>query len=135
MARIDPDIHYNSIILEHFNNPRNVGELENPDAVGNVGNPVCGDMTKLTLKIENGHISEAKFKTFGCGVAIASSSVLTLMLIGKSLPEVAKITNQEVATALGGLPPAKIHCSVLAEDVLKAALEDYRTRNSDEPRL
>lgn len=131
MARIDPDIYYNSIILEHFNNPKNVGELENPDAVGNVGNPVCGDMTRLTLKIENGQISEAKFKTFGCGVAIASSSILTLMLIGKKLSEVAKITNQEVAKALGGLPPAKIHCSVLAEDVLKAALEDYRTRNFD----
>jgi nitrogen fixation NifU-like protein len=111
--------------MEHFANPRNMGDMDEPSAVGNVGNPACGDMMRLYLKIVDGKIVDAKFKTFGCGAAIASSSMLTEMLKGKTLEEAMKISNQEVVDALGGLPPAKIHCSVMAEEALKAAMEDY----------
>jgi nitrogen fixation protein NifU and related proteins len=105
-----------------------MGEIKNADAVSEVGNPVCGDMTKLYLKIDNGRIVDAKFKTFGCAAAIASSSITTEMIIGKTLDEALLITNQQVTDALGGLPPAKQHCSVLAEDALRAAIEDYRKK-------
>ena len=121
---------YNDIVIDHFTNPRNMGEIENADAVSEVGNPVCGDMTKLYLRIENGRIIDAKFKTFGCAAAIASSSITTEMIIGKTLDEALLITNQQVTDALGGLPPAKQHCSVLAEDALRVAIEEYRARRA-----
>ena len=119
---------YSEKVMEHFRNPRNVGEIENPDGVGKVGNPVCGDVMKLYLKIEDGRIIDARFKTFGCGVAIAASSVTTELVIGKSIDEALGVTNEAVAEALGGLPPGKQHCSVLAEEALRAALEDYKKR-------
>ncbi|MCD6406351.1 Fe-S cluster assembly scaffold protein NifU [Candidatus Aerophobetes bacterium] len=111
--------------MEHFRNPRNVGEIENPDGVGRVGNPVCGDVMEIYIKVKDDKIVDAKFKTFGCGAAIATSSMVTEMVKGKKIEEALKISNKAVAQALGGLPPVKMHCSVLAEDALKAAIEDY----------
>jgi nitrogen fixation NifU-like protein len=119
---------YSEKVMDHFMNPRNMGEIEDADGVGEVGNPVCGDVMKLYLKIENGVIVDAKFKTFGCGAAIATSSITTELIKGKTIEEALKLTNEAVAEALGGLPPAKMHCSVLAEDALKAAIEDYKKR-------
>jgi len=119
---------YSEKVMEHFLNPRNVGELVGPSGVGNVGNPVCGDVLRLYIKVENGIIVDAKFKTFGCGAAIATSSMVTEMIKGKTIEEALKITNKAVAEALGGLPPIKMHCSVLAEQALKAAIEDYYQR-------
>jgi len=119
---------YNEKVMDHFTNPRNMGEIEDPSGVGEVGNPVCGDMMKLYLRIEDGIIIDARFKTFGCGVAIAASSVTTELIMGKSVDEALGVTNEAVAGALGGLPPGKQHCSVLAEEALRAALEDYRKR-------
>lgn len=126
---MDKPFPYSETVMDHFANPRNMGDMENPSAVGNVGNPVCGDMMRLFLKIENGVIVDVKFKTFGCGAAIASSSMLTEMLKGKTLDEAMAISNEEVVNALGGLPEAKIHCSVMAEEALKAAMEDYKSKN------
>jgi len=126
---MDKQFPYSDLVMEHFANPRNMGDMENASCVGNVGNPTCGDMMRLYLKIENDVIIDAKFKTFGCGAAIASSSILTEMLIGKKVKEALKISNEAVAEALGGLPPAKIHCSVLAEDALKSALDDYKEKS------
>jgi len=122
---MDKPFPYSETVMDHFANPRNMGDMDNPSAIGNVGNPACGDMMRLFLKIENGVIVDAKFKTFGCGAAIASSSMLTEMLKGKTLEEAMKISNDEVVKALGGLPEAKIHCSVMAEEALKAAMNDY----------
>jgi nitrogen fixation protein NifU and related proteins len=119
---------YSPLVMDHFANPRNMGEIEDASAVGDVGNPTCGDMMRLYLKIENGVIVDAKFKTFGCGAAIASSSILTEMLIGKKVEDAMKISNEAVAEALGGLPPVKIHCSVMAEEAVKAALVDFEKR-------
>ncbi len=119
---------YSDKVMDHFMHPRNMGEIENADAVGEVGNPACGDVMKLYLKIEDDKIVDVKFKTFGCGAAIASSSITTELIKGKTLDEALKLSNQAVAEALGGLPPAKEHCSVLAEDALKSAIEDYRKR-------
>jgi nitrogen fixation NifU-like protein len=116
---------YSEKVMDHFMNPRNIGEIENADGVGTVGNPVCGDVMRLYLKIRDGIIVDAKFKTFGCGAAIASSSILTEMLKGKPVEEAKKISNEAVVEALGGLPPVKRHCSVLAEEALEAALNDY----------
>ncbi len=116
---------YSEKVMDHFKNPRNVGEIENPDGVGHVGNPVCGDIMELYIKVENGTIVDAKFRTFGCGAAIASSSMVTEMVKGKSIEEALKISNAAVAEALDGLPPVKMHCSVLAEEALKSAVEDY----------
>jgi len=116
--------------MDHFMNPRNVGEIEDASGVGEVGNPACGDMMRLYLKIENGRIVDARFRTFGCGAAIASSSMLTEMLKGKTIEEARAITNREVSEALGGLPPVKIHCSVMAEQSVKAAIEDYLKRQA-----
>jgi nitrogen fixation NifU-like protein len=120
---------YTAKVMDHFMNPRNVGEIENADGVGEVGNPACGDMMRLYLKVEEGTIVEAKFRTFGCGAAIASSSMLTEMIKGKTLEEARAITNQQVSDALDGLPPVKIHCSVMAEQAVKAALDDYVKKN------
>lgn len=122
---IAKNLPYSEKVMDHFMNPRNMGEIEDADGVGTVGNPVCGDVMRLYLKIKEGVIVDAKFKTFGCGAAIASSSMLTEMLKGKRIEEAQKISNQAVAEALDGLPPVKMHCSVLAEEALDAALKDY----------
>ena len=119
---------YSEKVMDHFANPRNVGEIENPDGVGQVGNPSCGDIMRITLRIENNVIVNAKFKTFGCGAAVASSSIATEMIIGKTVDEALKLTNRAVMEALGGLPPVKMHCSVLAEQAVQAAIEDYRSK-------
>ena len=116
---------YSEKVLDHFSNPRNVGELPDANGVGEVGNAVCGDIMKMYLKIENGMIQDVKFKTFGCGAAIATSSMATELIKGKSLEDALKLSNQAVITALDGLPPAKIQCSVLAEQAVRAALADY----------
>ena len=116
---------YSAKVMEHYQNPRNVGEIENPSGAGTVGNPACGDVMKLTIKVENGRIVDAKFKTFGCGAAIATSSMVTEMVKGKSIDEALEISNRALAEALDGLPPIKMHCSVLAEEALKSAIEDY----------
>jgi nitrogen fixation NifU-like protein len=121
----DPWSLYSEKVMEHFKNPRNVGEIENPDGVGHVGNPVCGDIMELYIKVKGGIIVDAKFKTFGCGAAIATSSMVTEMVKGKRIEEALKISNKAVAEALDGLPPVKMHCSVLAEEALKSAIEDY----------
>ena len=119
---------YSDKVMDHFMHPRNMGEIENASGVGEVGNPACGDVMRLYLKIEDGTIIDAKFKTFGCGAAIASSSMTTEMIKGKSIDEALTLSNEAVSEALGGLPPAKQHCSVLAEDALRAALEDYKKK-------
>ena len=116
---------YSEKVMEHFKNPRNVGELENPDGIGHVGNPVCGDIMELYIKVNNNTIVDAKFKTFGCGAAIATSSMVTEMVKGKTIGEALEISNRAVAEALDGLPPIKMHCSVLAEEALKSAIDDY----------
>ena len=128
----DPWSLYSEKVMEHFKNPRNAGEMENPDGVGRVGNPVCGDVMELYIKVKDGTIVDAKFKTFGCAAAIATSSMVTEMVKGKSVEEALKISNKAVVEALDGLPPAKVHCSVLAEDALKAAIENY-LKNSPSP--
>lgn len=119
---------YSEKVMEHFRNPRNVGEIENPDGVGRVGNPTCGDIMELYIKVEDGKIADAKFKTFGCGAAIATSSMVTELVKGKSLEDALSLSNRAVAEALGGLPPIKMHCSVLAEEALQSALADYYQR-------
>ena len=119
---------YSEKVLEHFRNPRNVGRIENPDGVGKVGNPVCGDVMVMYLKIQNERIEDAKFETFGCGAAIATSSMATELIKGKTIEEALQVTNRAVAEALGGLPPHKMHCSGLAEEAIRAAIEDYRAR-------
>ena len=116
---------YTEKVMDHFNNPRNVGEVPNADAVGQVGNPVCGDIMKITMKIENDVITDVKFKTFGCGAAVATSSMATELVKGKSIDEALQLTNAAVAEALDGLPPQKMHCSVLAEEAVKLAISDY----------
>lgn len=120
---------YSEKVMDHFSNPRNVGEIENADGVGQVGNAKCGDIMKMYLKIEDNIIVDAKFKTFGCGAAVATSSMATELVIGKTVEEATKISNKAVAEALDGLPPAKMHCSNLAEEAIAAALEDYRRKN------
>ena len=122
---------YSEKVMDHFRNPRNMGEMANPDGVGKVGNPVCGDMMELYIKVENDVITDVKFMTFGCGAAIATSSMVTELVKGKTLDEALKISNATVAEALDGLPPVKMHCSVLAEDALKGAIEDYRKRKAE----
>jgi len=116
---------YSTKVMEHFRNPRNVGKIENPDGVGHVGNPVCGDIMELYIKVKNDIITDAKFKTFGCGAAIATSSMVTELVKGKSINEALEISNKAVTEALGGLPSIKMHCSVLAEEALKSAIDDY----------
>ena len=119
---------YSEKVMDHFKNPRNVGEIDNPDGVGHVGNPVCGDIMELCIKVNDGIIVDAKFKTFGCGAAIATSSIVTELVNGKNIEEALKISNKAVTEALDGLPPLKMHCSVLAEEALRSAIEDYLAR-------
>ena len=124
---------YSEKVMDHFNNPRNVGEMENPSGVGTVGNAKCGDIMRMYLDIDdNGIIQEAKFKTFGCGAAVATSSMATELVKGKTIQEALEVTNKAVMEALDGLPPAKIHCSVLAEEAVKAAVKDYYDKNGIE---
>ena len=120
---------YSSKLMEYFLNPRNVGEIENPSGRGRVGNIVCGDIMELYIKVENNIITDAKFKTLGCGAAIATSSMVTEMVKGKTVDEALKVSNKAVVEALGGLPKHKLHCSVLAEEALKAAIDDYKNKN------
>lgn len=119
---------YGEKVMDHFMHPRNVGEIENADGIGNVGNPVCGDILRLYIKVENEVIVEARFKTFGCGAAIATSSMVTELIKGKTVDEALKVSNQAVTEALGGLPKVKMHCSVLAEEALKSAIKDYQEK-------
>jgi nitrogen fixation NifU-like protein len=117
---------YTDLVMDHFTNPRNVGEIEGADGVGQTGNPVCGDVMRITIAVDGSdHIEDVKFKTFGCGAAVATSSMVTEMVMGKSIREAAAISNQAVAEALGGLPPNKMHCSNLAADALHLAIQDY----------
>ena len=121
---------YNDTVMDHFMNPRNVGEIENPDGTGTYGSPVCGDMRQITINVDdNDVITDAKFKTFGCGSAIASSSMATEMIIGKTVDEALAVTNNEIIDELGGLPAVKIHCSVLADHAIKCAIYDYAQKN------
>lgn len=120
---------YSQKVMEHFQNPRNVGQIENPDGIGHVGNPICGDIMELYIKVEDEVIVDAKFKTFGCGAAIATSSMVTELVKGKTVQEALKISNRAVAEALGGLPPIKMHCSLLAEEALKSAINDYLAKS------
>ncbi|NQS89005.1 Fe-S cluster assembly scaffold protein NifU [Patescibacteria group bacterium] len=119
---------YSKKVMEHFQHPCNVGEIKNPDGVGHVGNPICGDIMELYIKVKDNKIINAKFKTFGCGAAIATSSIVTEIVKGKTIEEALKISNRTVAEALDGLPPIKMHCSMLAEEALKAAIDDYLTK-------
>ena len=119
---------YSQIVMDHFSNPRNVGEIPDADGVGELGSPVCGDMMKVYIKVEDGRIVDIKFRTFGCGAAIASSSIATEMVKGKTIEEALELTKDDIVEALGGLPEAKIHCSVLATDALRKAIEDYRSK-------
>ena len=119
---------YSETVMDHFRNPRNVGVIEDADGVGEVGNAVCGDIMKIYLKIEDGIVSDVKFETFGCGSAIASSSMATELIKGKPLEQVLRLTNKAVAEALDGLPAHKLHCSVLAEEAIRAAVKDYYDR-------
>lgn len=121
---------YTEKVMDHFSAPRNVGEIENADGVGEVGNAHCGDIMKIYLKVENDIIVDVKFKTYGCGAAIATSSMATEMIKGKTIDEALKLTNKAVVEALEGLPPQKLHCSVLAEEAVKAAIEDYKKKHN-----
>jgi len=120
---------YNQIVIDHLTHPRNIGEMEHPDGVGEAQNPVCGDTMRLFIKVKAGRIIDATFLTFGCGAAIASSSITTEMIKGKTIEEALMISDQAIGKTLGGLPPTKIHCSVLAEKAIQAAVLDYRKRN------
>ena len=120
---------YSERVMDHFMNPRNVGEVENPDGVGTEGNPTCGDVMKITIKVEGGKIVDAKFRTFGCGAAIAVSSMVTEMVKGMALDDAMKLSKDAVAKELGGLPPQKMHCSNLGADALKKAIEDYKSKH------
>lgn len=122
-------LEYSEKVMDHFTNPRNVGEIENADGVGTVGNAKCGDIMRIYLDIQDGVVKDAKFKTFGCGAAVATSSMATELIIGKTVEDALKITNKAVMEALDGLPPVKVHCSLLAEEAIHAALWDYATKN------
>ncbi len=122
------DTMYSEKVIEYFQNPKNVGEIENPDGVGEVGSPACGDTMKIYINVVDNRITDVKFQTFGCAAAIATSSMMTELVLGKTLDEALSIRNVDVAEALGGLPPHKMHCSNLAEDALRVAIEDYRRK-------
>lgn len=124
---------YSELVMDHFTNPRNVGEIADADGIGEIGNAKCGDIMKMYIKVENGIIVDVKFKTFGCGSAIATSSIATEMIMGKSIEEALKLSNKAVVEALGGLPAHKIHCSVLAEQSIRAAIADYYRRQGIDP--
>jgi len=126
---------YSEKVMDHFTNPRNVGEIADANGVGQVGNPKCGDIMKIYMKIENNIISDIKFKTFGCGAAVATSSIATELVKGRNIEEALSLTNKEVVNALDGLPPVKLHCSVLAEEGIKAAISDYYKRQGIDPVL
>ena len=128
MGRGGEKIMYSEKVMDHFENPRNVGVIEDADGIGTVGNPVCGDVMKMYIKVKDGIITDVKFKTFGCASAIATSSMATELIKGKSISEALTLTNKAVAEALDGLPPVKMHCSVLAEEAIKAAIEDYQNK-------
>lgn len=125
---------YSEKVMEHFANPRNVGEIEDADGVGEVGNAKCGDIMKMYIKVNDGIITDVKFKTFGCGAAVATSSMATELIKGKPIEEAMKLTNKAVVEALDGLPTVKLHCSVLAEQAIHAALSDYYTRQGVDPK-
>jgi nitrogen fixation NifU-like protein len=127
------DLNYSDKVMDHFMHPRNCGEIPDASGVGTVGNPICGDVLRLYIKVEDGKIVDAKFKTFGCAAAIATSSMVTELIKGKTVEEVSSISNRAVAEALGGLPPIKLHCSVLAEQALRAALADYYKKTGRDP--
>lgn len=120
---------YSQKVMDHFMNPRNVGEIPDADGIGQVGNPVCGDIMKMYMKIKDNVITDVKFKTFGCGAAVATSSMATELIMGKTLEEALEISNKTVAEALNGLPPVKMHCSNLAQQAIKAAIDDYEEKN------
>jgi nitrogen fixation protein NifU and related proteins len=120
---------YSDKVMEHFSNPRNVGEIADADGIGEVGNATCGDIMRIYIKVKDDHIEDIRFKTFGCGAAIATSSMATEMVRGKSLDEAMELSNKKVAEALGGLPPVKMHCSNLAADALHKAIENYRAKS------
>ena len=122
---------YSEKVMEHFQNPRNVGEIENADGIGTEGNPTCGDLMTIYIKVEDNIITDIKFKTFGCGAAIATSSMITEMAVGKTIEEALKISRNDVADELEGLPPVKMHCSNLAADALKAAIADYKMKQAE----
>nr|WP_317412754.1 Fe-S cluster assembly scaffold protein NifU [uncultured Solibaculum sp.] len=124
---------YSEKVMDHFSNPRNVGEISDADGVGEVGNPQCGDIMKMYIKVDGDVITDVKFKTFGCGAAIATSSMATELVKGKTIQEALKLTNKAVMEALDGLPPVKVHCSVLAEQAIKSAISDYYTRKGIDP--
>lgn len=124
---------YSEKVMDHFTNPRNVGEISDADGIGEVGNAKCGDIMKMYIKVDNGIISDVKFKTFGCGAAIATSSMATELIKGKTIEDALKLTNKAVVEALEGLPPAKLHCSVLAEQAMKSAISDYYKRQGIDP--
>ncbi len=126
-------MNYSEKVMDHFANPRNVGEILDADGIGEVGNPKCGDIMKMYLKIKDGVITDVKFKTFGCGAAIATSSMATELIKGKTLDEALKVTNKAVMEALDGLPPVKVHCSVLAEQAIRSAIANYYTKNGIDP--
>ena len=121
---------YSELVMEHFRNPRNMGSIEDADGVGEVGNPQCGDIMRITIKVKDDILEDVKFQTLGCGASVATSSMVTEMAKGKSLAEAITISNKAVAEALGGLPPAKMHCSNLAADGLRAAIDDYRAKQA-----
>jgi len=122
---------YSDKVMEHFKNPRNVGEIKDADGIGEVGNPICGDIMNIYIKVKDDKIVDCKFKTFGCGAAIATSSMITEMVKGKNIEEALEISNKTVAEALGGLPPIKMHCSNLAADGLSKAIEDYKKKSQE----
>lgn len=125
---------YSEKVMDHFRNPRNIGRIEDADGVGRVGNPICGDIMAIYIKVEDDIITDIKFETFGCGAAIATSSMVTELVKGKTIEEALRITNKTVAEALDGLPPIKMHCSVLAEEGLRGAIADYRERQLSGPK-
>jgi nitrogen fixation NifU-like protein len=127
------ELPYSEKVMDHFMHPRNVGEIPDASGIGTIGNPICGDVMKMFIKVENGIIVDAKFKTFGCGAAISTSSMVTEMVKGKTIEEALEISNKAVAEALGGLPAIKMHCSVLAEEALKSALADYYKKIGKDP--
>jgi nitrogen fixation NifU-like protein len=124
---------YSDKVLDHFANPRNVGEIEDADGIGEVGNAKCGDIMKMYIKVNGGIITDVKFKTYGCGAAVATSSMATELIVGKSIDDALKLTNKAVVEALDGLPPSKIHCSVLAEQAIKSAISDYYQKQGIDP--